>query len=255
MPETLSWSLIFGAVKAGHQIIDDDKRAALIKKIKLLIRSNRKIVVFGISGAGKSQFINSLKRNLQIAERTLSTEKIAHEIEDFPIIFIDTPGHSERSTFRKKEVTDILRNGVEGIINVVSYGYEENLESETANIFQPNGAVKESFLNQNRKAEIERLSEWLPLIQPNDIRWMINLVTKADIWWENLAEANQYYEKGDYSEAFKSISNYTHVLTVPYCSIIKPYYGVKTSGAFGEIEKAQMYNYLVHLLLNLLKEE
>ena len=64
MSEPLSWSLIFGAVKTGHQIIDDDKRNALIKKFKLLIRSNRKIVIFGISGTGKSQFLNSLKKHV-----------------------------------------------------------------------------------------------------------------------------------------------------------------------------------------------
>lgn len=255
MTEPISWALIFDAVHTGHVIIDDKKRNNLVRKLKLLIRNNRKIVVFGISGAGKSQFINSLKKHLEIPARTLTSDKIKHAIEDFPIVFIDTPGHSERSFQRNKEVTAIIKNGCEGIINVVSNGYEENPNVDLENIFDGNGAVKESFLKLNRKAEVERLAEWLPLIHPENVDWIINLVNKADIWWDKFNDVNTHYANGDYCSAFKSIDSHTHVLTLPYCSIIKPYYDRISLGLFGEIQKEQMQNNLIHQLLNLLKDE
>ncbi|MDI9366617.1 MAG: GTPase domain-containing protein [Flavobacterium sp.] len=255
MTEPLSWGAIFSAAKAGHAIIDEKKRNVFIKKLNLLFRSNRKIVVFGLSGAGKSQFINCLKKNLIIAERTDTTEKIKFELDKFPIQFIDTPGQAGRHYPRKEELTKILKNGVEGIVNVISYGYEENPEFSFDDIFTPTKEVKESFLKLNRKAEVERLAEWLPLIHPNDIGWIINLVNKADLWWDNLDDVQKYYNKEDYNDAFKQIDNYTNVVTLPFCAIIKPYYDTKTSGKFGEIQKEQMHNHFTHQLLNLLKED
>jgi hypothetical protein len=254
MSEPLSWSLILSAAKAGHSIIDDSKRSELIKKFNLMWRSNRKIVVFGISGAGKSQFINSLRKSLFIPERTLLTNKVKFEVEDFPLVFFDTPGHEERKFERKKETLNILKNGVEGIINVVSYGYEENPESELEKIFSVNGDVKESFLNQNRSLEIARLSEWLNDIQPADTKWIINLVNKADLWWDSFDEVNKHYEKGEYFNSFKSIDNYLSLTSLPYCSIIKPYFDRTTSGRFGDIQKEIMQQKLIHTLTVLLKD-
>ena len=175
MIEPATCSLIFNAVRTGGTVIDEKKRNQFILKMKWLITKRKKIVVFGISGAGKSQFINSLKKCLEIPTRTLTTDKTSHDIEEFPIVFIDTPGHGERVFERKKEITNILKNGVGGIINVVSYGYEENPDSQVGDIFDSKDNVKESFLKLNRKVEIERLAEWVPQISPTDIHWIINL--------------------------------------------------------------------------------
>lgn len=255
MIETISWSTVFGIAKTSHNIIDANKRKVLLEKLLLLVRSNRKIVVFGLSGAGKSQFISSLKKNLAIAERTDTTEKIKFTIKDFPIQFIDTPGQAGRQYPRKQELTNILKNGVEGIINVVSYGYEENPDFRMDEIFTPNKVVKDSFLKLNRKSEVERLAEWLPLIHPNNIGWIINLVNKADLWWENIDDVNKHYLCDEYKIAFNQIDNYTNVITLPYCSIIKPYYDTKTSGLFGEIHKENLNIHLINQLYNLLKEK
>jgi hypothetical protein len=255
MPEPATWSLVFNAVRTGGTLIDEKKRNLFIQKMKWLITKRKKIVVFGISGTGKSQFINSLKKCLEIPNRTLTTDKTIHDIEEFPIVFIDTPGHGERFFERKKEITNILKNGVEGIINVVSYGYEENPDAQVGDIFDAKDNVKDSFLRLNRKVEIERLAEWLPQISPTDIRWIINLVSKADLWWDRPDEVKEHYSNGDYNTAFSSIQNYSHVITLPYCSIIKPYYDKRTSGVFGEIQKANMHEEFVHQLINLLKEE
>lgn len=255
MTDPISWKAIATVAKAGNTILDKGKRKELIKQFNLLVRKNRKIVIFGLSGTGKSQFINSLKKNLIIADRTDTTAKVRFNLDDFPLLFIDTPGQTVRQYPRKQELTKILKNGVEGIINVVSYGYEENPDYQLDRVFDENGDVKESFLKLNRKSEVERLSEWLPLIQPSDIRWIVNLVNKADIWWDNIDVVSDYYINKEYGEAFSKINGFTNVLTIPFCSIIKPYHNNKTSGRFGEIQKDQFHHHFMKQLLNLLKED
>jgi ABC-type dipeptide/oligopeptide/nickel transport system ATPase component len=253
MIDPATWSMVFNAARAGDTLIDETKRNLFIQKMKWLFTKRKKIVVFGISGTGKTQFINSLMKSLNIPPRTLTTDKINYNLDEFPIVFIDTPGHGEKLYQRKTEIINILKDGVEGIINVISYGYEENPVVNLVDIFDQNGIVKDSALRLNRKIETERLAEWLPLIHPDNINWIINLVNKADLWWDVVDEVNNHYETGDYCTAFNSIDNYSNVITLPYCSIIKPYYDKRTSGLFGEIQKAQMQDNLIHQMLNLMK--
>ncbi len=253
MADVISWSLILNAIKAGKTVFDEKQRKSLITKLNLLFRSNRKIAIFGISGTGKSQFINSLGHCLAIPERTITTDKIRYDLSTYPIEFYDTPGHSERGFDRKKVLTSIIKNGFEGVINIVSYGYEENPNSERNDIFDTNQNVKESFLNANRQAEVDRISEWLPHVDANNVKWIINLVNKADLWWDRLEGVNDYYENGRYKEAIKSINNTTNVITLPYCSIIQPYYEMSTSGKFGDLDKQTLQNNFLHQLTNLIK--
>lgn len=92
------------AAKTLDTIIDENKRNKIIKQLKIFFRDKRKIIVFGISGTGKSQFINSLTKSLKIPERTLINKDIYYELEDFPIIFIDTPGQEVKNPERIKKV-------------------------------------------------------------------------------------------------------------------------------------------------------
>jgi hypothetical protein len=252
MEKAIAWSVTTNAIKTGAVLINKEKRKELIDQFLRMVRSNRKIVVFGISGAGKTQFVNSLQKNLIIPQRTVTTDKVSYELDSFPIVFYDTPGHSARFSERQREIKDIIKNGVEGIINVTSYGYEENTESNLSNIFDKNGTVKKNYLSTNRKLELDRLSEWLPLINSNDVNWIVNLVTKSDLWWGEKEEVQEYYESGLYFEPFKLLENSKNVITLPYCSIIKPFYNHRTSGLFGEIEKEILVVELIHQLSNLL---
>ncbi len=251
----VDWKTIATVAQIGEHIIDDEKRDKLLSKLKRLFRQNRRIIVFGISGAGKSQFMKSLKHKLDIPERTRVSDNPNFELEDFPIVFMDTPGHSEHSYERKKAINEIIKNGVEGIINVVSYGFEETPEHGKGDAFLDDGTVRESFLKINRVAEIDRLGEWLPLIEPKQIGWIITLVNKADLWWDRQEAVNDYYSDGEYNSRFTNIKSFTHVLALPYCSIIKPYYDESTSGRFGELHKIRLFGAFMHELLNLIKEE
>ena len=71
----------------------------------------------------------------------------------------------------------------------------------------------------------------------------------------NLDAVNKYYASGIYFDAFKAMDTFTNVFTLPYCSIIKPYFGTRTSGVFGDIEKMHLQNILMHQLYNLIKAD
>ena len=128
MTNPIDWKLIFDATTTGvGYIVDEKKREDLLTKISLLINRKRKIVVFGNSGCGKSQFINSLKDSVKIPTKTNTPEKIRFALEKFPIKLIDTPGDLAAKPFRIREIHRIINDGVEGIINVVSYGFQETI--------------------------------------------------------------------------------------------------------------------------------
>ncbi len=249
----MDWKLIISAMEAGTIVLDEKKRTALLTKLQRMVRKNRRIVVFGVSGAGKSQFLNSLKNKLEVPSRTTVNKPHEYAIDGYPIVFVDTPGHSTLYD-RKKALTEIIADGVEGVINVTSYGYEENPEIDLTHIFDQHENVKETFLSANRQGEIDRIGEWLPFVDQKNVGWLINLVNKADIWWDDIEHVNDYYAHGAYAEKFATIKSFRHVSTMPYCSIIKPYYNVRTSGRFGEIQKEQLHCTFAEQLEALIRE-
>ena len=235
-------------------MFDENKRSDFIKKIMLLTRSNRHIVLFGNSGSGKSQFVTSMKEVVTIPQRNLTTKKVRLNVEDFPLKFIDTPGHNESIHIRRAEVQNIIKDGAEGIINLVSFGFEETPNADRSVAYDDQDQIKQDFLEQNRKQEIERLAEWLPQVNPDNTKWIINLVNKSDIWWDEHTLVHDYYTKGAYRQSFNGIDKFIPVITIPYCAIIRPFFKVKTSGKFGEEEKQSLHNYFVSTLLNLLNK-
>jgi energy-coupling factor transporter ATP-binding protein EcfA2 len=249
----IGWGSIIGVAKVGAEYaLDEQKRKSLIDKLLLLIRQKKIIILFGNSGSGKSQFINSIRKVVEIPDRTLATYSINKNIESFPLKIIDTPGHAESSLFRKEEVSKIINGSIEGVINVVSYGYDESPDASRNIAYDLNENIKQEYLQNNRVMEIARLSEWVSWITPSNIKWIINLVNKADLWWDDYQNVENYYKNSEYSEKFNSIKNYVHVINVPYCSIIRPFFGVRTSGHFGEEEKYALYNNLWLTLFNLI---
>ncbi len=245
MIEPFSWSAIITLAATGERVMDQSKRNATLKAFKILTTKNKKIIVFGISGTGKSQFINNLKNNLRISESTTVTDKVRFNVDDIPVEFIDTPGQEAKNVLRAEEVRGIIKGGVEGIINVVSYGFEENSELDAGNIFTTNSKLKQSFLKINRKSEINRLNEWLPHIKPDDVNWILNLVNKADLWHDKFSEVESYYNSGKFKKAFEHHEKFMNIVTLPYCSIIKPYFNKYSAGTFGELDKSRMHNYLL----------
>lgn len=69
----------------------------------------------------------------------------------------------------------------------------------------------------------------MPLFDAETAKWVLTVATKADLWWPERDRVEHYYSEGSYAEAlgaFKSV----HTVQ-PYCSVIEPFYGTKTSEA------------------------
>lgn len=234
----------------------------VINKIKSLLKGKKKILILGCSGVGKTQFVNSIsfenkeKQSKRISRenRTTTNYKVKFFIEDSAILLTDTPGEGLNDIIRKNEITELLKNKGEGIINVVSYGYHEGPVSHLYDVFDEGNVVKKEYINMCRQKEIEQLDMWINWMGLSEIKWVITLVSKADVWWDDdWDNVKKYYETGEYATRVKKLKdNGIQHIILPYSSIIDPFYNIKGSEKFGETKKSELYKYFLEQLLNLL---
>ena len=82
-----------------------------------------------------------------------------------------------------------IGNGVDILINIVSYGYHEYRHHNISTVVNSEGTVSEIYLSEHRKKEIESLDDWLaPISVLKNKPTLITLITKADLWWESSHE-------------------------------------------------------------------
>jgi len=141
-------------------------KSGLFEKIKAFFKSKKKIVIFGSSGVGKTQFVKSFKTKQGISvsrsNRTKAVEKSFLSFDKIPVLLIDTPGDDLRRSFRDEEVRKIIKNDCAGIINVVAYGYHEGPVSQIEQVMDGEN-VKEGYLSARRQKELEQLATWFLL--------------------------------------------------------------------------------------------
>ena len=88
--------------------------------------------------------------------------------------------------------------------------------------------------------EEDLLAEWVPIFDRETSKWILTVVTKADLWWPERARAEKHYVEGAYAEALGEFKPLQTVL--PYCSRIEPFYGTN-DGKFGETLKVAFRNH------------
>lgn len=251
----IEWAPI--GAKAAEFIAEQENRNKLAKWYNLLTKKRKTILLLGSSGGGKSQFVDSLaqRKGVRVVPRTHETEPTKINLFDNPIQFRDTPGHINKKQLRRDELDSSVRKPIEGIINVVSYGYHEAPKAGRE-IAVKNKEIDLNFLKTNRDLEIEQVSEWITRISPNkNVKWIINLVTKADLWWDEYDDVIEYYENGKFGQKIKGLGDHMPIYTLPYCSIIKPFFNLPTSGHFGDIEKEALKNVFLQTLINRFKNK
>ena len=94
----------------------------------------------------------------------------------------------------------------------------------------------------NRKFEIRQLKEWIDDINPQTkLRWILTLINKADVWYEEEDEVMNYYKNGEYSQLFNGIERFCTLHYIPYCSTISPFGGKPMILHISENDKRKLH--------------
>lgn len=222
------------AVTAGTTLYEN--RAKLLRQARRLVyqmtRGTLRVAVFGPGGAGKTTLGQLLSGGNDSAGTRPSAyqESIGPERHPLPtggdVVggLIVPPGQERR---RDDYWPDLYRNLVQGrsagVINVVSYGYHSFggglgwAETQHYRQGMTTAQFLAAYLEARRASELEIIKGLAPRLADakRDI-WMITLVTKQDLWWNDRAAVERYYREGEYGKRLAEITQKRGALRFPH---------------------------------------
>jgi hypothetical protein len=212
------------SLATGYELLKIAKREGWLRHAVDFFRPKHRALLLGSTGAGKTQFLRSIPelaaQAISQGARTEFPTVARFDINSKLFEFTDTPGQLEHRLFRDDATKRAIKNDLNGVINFVSYGYHEyGLPVER--VFE-NGVVRSEYLSDHRNREIDLLTEWAPLLSAE---WVLTIVTKADIWWDDRTEIADFYLKGAYRQQLAKLFPNARYLVRPYSSISAKFYG------------------------------
>ncbi|MGV0047287.1 GTPase domain-containing protein [Mycobacterium colombiense] len=225
------------AIEGGLEVIRWTARRGIFKKGFDKLRPKYHVVVVGTSGAGKTNFLDSLmepsaraipreNRTKFSVSRTLILPK-----QSKPFVFYDTPGDRALLQERLRTFQKLWHSRRPyGVINVVAYGYNELIAVPASQAISQ-GLPDPQYLNRQRELEIDALSEWAPQVAASQFDYVITLVTKADLWFSDRIKVKNYYEHGEYADALMRLGINRRVV-IEYASTIHKFFGTSVPGGF-----------------------
>lgn len=235
--------LILG-LKYTATIAQIASKVPFYKKVCNSLLPNKKVLVVGESGSGKTQFINVLRAiGGTVKTSTMNVRTVTVPLPNGrKVDFVDTPGQQTLESQRRAAINAINRNDYDGIVNIVCYGYQVNDSTKEDDVFQVGtDNVKSAYLENNRQLELNQVGEWLPRIDSvKRLEWVLTIVNKADIWYENKQEVMAYYDS-TYRNKLDKIGQFIKTPVIPYCCVIAPFFKRKMSIIMGEDEKLKMH--------------
>ncbi len=233
------------------------KREGWLDRLLGALRHKHRVLVFGNSGAGKTQLIDSLTQTVPtVIDAMTRTEFVtAHRlrIEREPFVFLDTPGQEQHVTQRREAIRESIKTPTAGVLNVVSYGYDEGrLSIEDAIIDE---RISTEYLAARRERELAAIDEWAPLlIADSPETWLITVVTKADLWWDAHRQVINHYTKGPYDARLRARANNRVGAVVEYCSVYRAFHGVvPPSPSFSQADRELLRSHLLRTMVSAIK--
>ncbi|MBF0335856.1 MAG: 50S ribosome-binding GTPase [Alphaproteobacteria bacterium] len=168
------------------------------------------IIVIGYTGGGKSALLNNvLQARLSAPDAgTIRPEEVLGKISGKSYMLIDTPGNEGFFPFVEPLLVRLENRQLLGVINVVSFGYNESYASNagdrnqhTPYLFNANATVNRDYLEEERRREIKYLDLWLNkcIVRQEKIGWIFTVINKADLWHAEADKVMSYYgPDGDY---------------------------------------------------------
>jgi energy-coupling factor transporter ATP-binding protein EcfA2 len=234
------------AITTAVEIYKIAEKEGLLRRIGNFLSGHKRknVLVLGASGVGKTQFTESLIGLVQEIRREQRTQKPVKSnisVDKKPYEFTDTPGQIFHAFERKPEILKAIQGKIDGIINVVAYGYHEG-DRGVEEALDERHKVRASFLQDMRQQEIDLLSEWTDNVGAAEAgKWLITLITKADLWWDQRDKVYAYYRTGPYRDALDSV---THLkpMVCGYCALRQRFFGqAPMSGMFSTVEFRDLY--------------
>lgn len=192
-------------------------------KTAILEWQSQTVLVLGFTGSGKTALLRSLFGASVPKEEeglpTLDVNKYIFRVGKAQFVCADTPGHPTVEERLQVEVDNLVRGEYQGVINVVSYGYNQSKHRGVEhNAYKPllsGKKINPRFLKKERAEELKYLEGWAGLVsEESSLKWVITVGNKADLWKRVASEVKQYYVgQGDYANRLReclSISDYHH---------------------------------------------
>jgi hypothetical protein len=239
----------FSIAATGFEIISIAKREGWLRKGIDYFRPKNRVLVLGSTGVGKSQFLRSIPEyaapQISAGARTEFRVVNKFEINSRLFEFVDTPGQLEHKPVREDIIKEEIRNKhFKGVINCVSFGYHEY--GEDINSAVRNGVVRADYLERHRRREVDLLGEWAQLLSSE---WVMTIVTKADIWWDEKFDVGTYYASGSYREKLRALFPRAHLMVRPYSSTTSRFYNcIPTAGSFDDRTRTDLRTEIFRLL-------
>jgi GTPase Era involved in 16S rRNA processing len=253
MSEPISTAItIAKATSATIGLAKKAKELGLLDKLINTFKKKHKILVLGATGVGKTSFIDSITSEFPKAvsrlNRTDFVKTYPLQIEKKIFNFTDTPGQIQHKERRLEAIFQAMK-GIDGIINVVSFGYHETKTGKEDALTKSN-KLKHDFLEKHRQVEINALNEWTELIGNQDsAKWLITLVNKADLWWNQKDEVLKFYQEGKYFDTLNSAKSLSPI-TAHYSSVFHRFYDdFPISGSFDDADRVNSKENLLVTLL------
>jgi glycine/D-amino acid oxidase-like deaminating enzyme len=183
----------------------------------LFPRKKAGILIIGPGGVGKSTTARFLSGEFTSPtevpgkyDESLGLE--VYPLDDDPRVeLVVPPGQKHRrdATWNELERT-ISDGGYRGIILTCSFGYHSMGQYSYKDHGLYKGRLDEfmvAFLNDCRKEELAVLNRLSPHFCANDRKfWVLTLVTKQDLWWDNRSTVESHYREGKYADAMEQIA-------------------------------------------------
>src|SRR5262249_13073676 len=114
------------------------------------------------------------------------------------------PGQLHRRDATWKELeAGIAADKYRGLILVNAFGYHSlgEISYKALPLYKGDDAsFLASYLEDRRREEIKVLNRLIPHIATTRKKfWLLNVVSKADLWWPHHQDVRDHYERGEYN--------------------------------------------------------
>lgn len=244
-------SLMFvDALKLAH-------KQGWLAQARDVFRKKYRVLLAGATGTGKTNMVDSLTEVMPAAisymNRSTMTTNRRIRIGTNPFDFIDMVEDDLKGAKRARDQRRVLRQPVNIVVNVVSFGYHEYRVGRLADAVSKKRA-QFKFLEQHRQVEIDKLTSWAPVLGDTP-GWLITLINKADLWWDRKDEVLGHYQHGTYADELSRLTSMgvmevRHVVA-PYCAVFHKFYEcAPMCGVFDDAERVRVRAEFLKILVD-----